>query len=174
MEKEIKKVIEEIELCLENIKKEYFEILEKSLKENKKIFICGVGRSGFVGKMFAMRLRQIGYESYVVGETITPPSSKNDLVIFISYSGEKQYNIEIAKKIKKEGTKVSVISSQKKSSLSKISDFKIDIPDNKTVQFKNSLFEQCVFIFLESFILYLKEKYKIIEKKFKKGHTNLE
>ncbi|MCD6220829.1 SIS domain-containing protein [bacterium] len=168
-------IIEEIKNCLGFIKKFNFEKIEKILKESKKVFIAGTGRSELVGKMFAMRLRQIGYESYVVGETITPPAIKNDIVIFISYSGERISHIEIAKRVKKEGVKVLLISSSKgKKKLSKISDFNIEIPAKKSVQLGNSLFEQCVFIFLESFIHYIKKKKKISEENFRKRHTNLE
>jgi len=174
MEKEINEIIEEVRSCLASIKRDNFEELEKILKESKKVFIAGLGRSGLVGKMFAMRLRQIGCESYVVGETITPPAGKGDIVIFISHSGERKSHIEIAKRVKKEGVRVLLISSKGKKKLSEISDFNIEIPVKKSVQLGNSLFEQSVFIFLESFILYIKKKEKISEKNFKKRHTNLE
>ena len=174
MEKEIDEIIEEVRSCLASTGKNDFEELEKILKESKKVFIAGTGRSGLVGKMFAMRLRQIGYESYVVGETITPPARKGDIVIFISHSGERISHIEIAKRVKKEGVKVLLISSKGKKKLSEISDYNIEIPVKKSVQPGNSLFEQCVFIFLESFILYIKKKEKISEESFRKRHTNLE
>ncbi len=174
MEKEIDEIFEEVRSCLASTGKNDFEELEKILKKSKKVFIAGTGRSGLVGKMFAMRLRQIGYESYVVGETITPPARKGDIVIFISYSGERISHIEIAKRVKKEGVKVLLISSKGKKKLSEISDYNIEIPIKKSVQFGNSLFEQSVFIFLESFILYIKKKEKISEESFRKRHTNLE
>ena len=174
MEKEIDEIIEEVRSCLASTGKNDFEELEKILKESKKVFVAGTGRSGLVGKMFAMRLRQIGYESYVVGETITPPARKGDIVIFISHSGERISHIEMAKRVKKGGVKVLLISSKGKKKLSEIADFNIEIPVKKSVQPGNSLFEQCVFIFLESFILYIKKKEKISEESFKKRHTNLE
>jgi len=140
MEKEINEIIEEIGSCLAFIKRDNFEKLEKILKESKKIFVAGIGRSGLVGKMFAMRLRQIGCESYVAGETITPPAKKGDIVIFISHSGERKSHIEIAEKVRKEGVKILLITSKGKKKLSEISDYNIEIPIKKSVQLGNSLF----------------------------------
>jgi len=36
----------------------------------------GVGRSGLIGRAFAMRLMHLGFEVYVLGETITPAVEK--------------------------------------------------------------------------------------------------
>src|SRR5690242_18419180 len=52
------------------------------------IFLLGEGRSGLVGRMFAMRLMHLGKQAYVVGETITPAIGRGDLLIAISGSGE--------------------------------------------------------------------------------------
>lgn len=50
----------------------FVKLIEKTYYENKKILVVGVGRSGLVGRAFAMRLRHLGVRSYVLGETITP------------------------------------------------------------------------------------------------------
>ena len=47
----------------------------------KKIFVFGVGRSGYIGRCFAMRLMHLGFKSYFVGETSTPSYEKDDLLI---------------------------------------------------------------------------------------------
>lgn len=174
MRKEILKILGEIENCLDKIDNRSFTHLEKLLDRSKKIFLAGTGRSGLVGRMFAMRLRQLGYESYVAGETITPPAEKGDIVIFISRSGERMSHIEIAKRLRKRKVKFLLITSSNDNTLSRNVDFKVEIPEINSEQFGNSLFEQCVFIFLEGFILYLKKKNRISQKTFLKGHTNLE
>ncbi|RJS82147.1 SIS domain-containing protein, partial [Candidatus Bathyarchaeota archaeon] len=40
--------------------------------KDKKIFIVGMGRSGFVARAFALRLMNLGFNVYFLGETITP------------------------------------------------------------------------------------------------------
>lgn len=55
--------------------------------KDKKIFIVGMGRSGFVGRAFALRLMNLSFNVYFLGETITPAAEKEDLVIAISGTG---------------------------------------------------------------------------------------
>ncbi|HNR45276.1 MAG TPA: SIS domain-containing protein, partial [Methanofastidiosum sp.] len=68
----VRNIISEISSVMEEIDENTIEeVISEILKANK-IFIVGAGRSGLVGKAFAMRLMQIGFKVYVVGETITP------------------------------------------------------------------------------------------------------
>lgn len=55
--------------------------------KDKKIFIVGMGRSGFVGRAFALRLMNLSFNVFFLGETITPAAEKEDLVIAISGTG---------------------------------------------------------------------------------------
>ncbi len=54
--------------ALDTIKLEEIEKFVKTIEEiyraNKKILVVGVGRSGLVGRAFAMRLRHLGARSY--------------------------------------------------------------------------------------------------------------
>ncbi|WP_457753951.1 3-hexulose-6-phosphate synthase, partial [Thermococcus sp.] len=68
-----------------------------------KIFIYGAGRSGLVGKAFAMRLMHLDFNVYVVGETITPAFEEGDLLIAISGSGETRTIVDAAEIAKKQG-----------------------------------------------------------------------
>ena len=47
----------------------------------RKIFVVGVGRSGFVGRAFALRLMNLGFNVYFLGETITPAAGEKDLIL---------------------------------------------------------------------------------------------
>ncbi|MCM8766531.1 MAG: SIS domain-containing protein [Candidatus Omnitrophica bacterium] len=168
------KVINEVLKTFEKIKKEEFEKLEKVISESKNIFVYGVGRSGLIGRCFCMRLFHLGLNSYFLGETITPRFTEKDLIIFISGSGQKTIILEIAKICKKEKGKILTITSNKKSKLAKISNYLINIPIKKTIQFGNSLFEQVTFLFLEEFIQFYIEKNKISFDFMKERHANLE
>src|SRR5687767_11860125 len=57
------------------------------LQPKRRIFLYGRGRSGFVARAFAVRLMHLGFQTYVVGETITAPVAKQDVVILVSGSG---------------------------------------------------------------------------------------
>ncbi|RKY30951.1 MAG: 6-phospho-3-hexuloisomerase, partial [Candidatus Omnitrophota bacterium] len=91
----IEKVISEIKEVLKDFGEDEFEKLYSLIKKSERVFVCGAGRSGLIGRCFAMRLRHLGKESYVVGETICPPIKEKDLLIIISYSGEKKSIIPI-------------------------------------------------------------------------------
>ena len=48
------------------------EVLVDLYHRKGKVLVMGAGRSGLVGKAFAMRLLHLGFNSYVLGETIVP------------------------------------------------------------------------------------------------------
>src|SRR5205085_12472132 len=54
------------------------------LQPARRVFLYGRGRSGFVARAFAVRLMHLGYQTYVVGETITAPVARQDVVILVS------------------------------------------------------------------------------------------
>ena len=62
-------------------------------------------------KAFAMRLMQLGYDAYVVGETTTPSVQNGDLLILASASGETASVVLIAESALKQGVDLFVVSS---------------------------------------------------------------
>lgn len=66
---------------------EHIKTLAAEIDAAKRVFVIGMGRSGLVGRMFAMRLVHLGKDSYMVWDTCTPPIRQGDLLIAISKSG---------------------------------------------------------------------------------------
>ena len=91
------------------------------------IFITGAGRSGLVGKAFAMRLMHLGFKSFVVGESTTPAVHKNDVVIAISGSGETRSVSDLGRIAKDIGATLITVTSNKDSTLGHISDATLEI-----------------------------------------------
>jgi len=87
-----------------------------------KILVLGTGRSGFVGRAFALRLMHLGFNVYVSGETITPALSPEDLVIAISGSGVTRTVVAQAEVAKEIGSKVIAVTSHLDSPLAKYAD----------------------------------------------------
>ena len=54
----------------------------------KRVYVAGAGRSGIIARAFALRLLHLGYDVYVVGETITPALKPGDMLVVFSGSGE--------------------------------------------------------------------------------------
>ncbi len=88
----------------------------------KKIFVVGMGRSGFVGRAFALRLMNLGFNVYFLGETITPAAGGDDLVIAISGTGMTKLVVSAASAAKEIGAKVVAVTSYKDSQLGQLAD----------------------------------------------------
>lgn len=89
----------------------------KAMLAAKQIFIYGVGRSGLVGKAFAMRLVQVGFKAYFIGETITPIVEEGDAVVIISRTGETMSAIQTANIVRRVGAKLIIVTESKGSKL---------------------------------------------------------
>jgi 6-phospho-3-hexuloisomerase len=90
--------------------------------KDKRILVMGSGRSGFVGRAFALRLMQSGFDVYVSGETITPALSHGDIVIAVSGSGTTKIIVTQAEIAKEIGATVMTITSQPSSQLAELAD----------------------------------------------------
>ncbi|MBN2335312.1 SIS domain-containing protein [Candidatus Bathyarchaeota archaeon] len=89
---------------------------------SKRILVIGSGRSGFVGRAFALRLMQSGFNVYVSGETIAPALSPGDLVLAISGSGTTKIVVAQAEIAKEIGARVIALTSHPDSRLGELSD----------------------------------------------------
>ncbi|ATU07372.1 6-phospho-3-hexuloisomerase [Methanohalophilus portucalensis] len=123
-----------MELMADQIKNIAQRLDRKSIKKTieyimgaDSIFIMGAGRSGLVGKAFAMRLMHLGFTSYVVGESTTPAVHKNDVVIAISGSGETRSVSDLGRIAKDIGATLITVTSNKDSTLGHISDATLEI-----------------------------------------------
>jgi 6-phospho-3-hexuloisomerase len=102
--------------------------LVNSIISSKKIFLMGAGRSGLAARAFAMRLMHLGFSVHVVGETTAPAVQPEDLVIAVSGSGETTSIAGLGAISKKIGSKLATITSNKDSTLGKISDIVVVVP----------------------------------------------
>lgn len=93
----------------------------------RRILVIGVGRSGLIGRAFAMRLMHLDFDVYVMGETITPAIGKGDLIIAISGSGTTKLAVTAAAIGKEVGAKIIAVTSHPDSDLGKIADHVVQI-----------------------------------------------
>ena len=146
---------------------------------SKRIFVDGEGRSGFMAKSFAMRLMHLNYTVFVVGETINPALSSEDVVVVVSGSGESANVVTTAKKAKQIGCQVVAVSSKKESTLASFSDFVLIVPgairtsdktQRKSIQLLSSLFDQSLHIILDAACLYISRRDGISNEKANDKH----
>ncbi len=172
-------ILKSISDSLERLDEEQIDILVDSLFSKKRIFVYGVGRSGFVGKCFAMRLMHIGFKVYTIGETVTPPLSRHDSLILISGSGETKNVVKIAAIAKKIGAELIAITENEKSTLVKLADKSIFLHIEKDGNRSKlaplgTLFESTTAIFLDSLITDLMDRAGENEVRMKARHSSLE
>ncbi len=109
--------------------KQAIDLLLDAFKNNKRVFTMGEGRSGLVGRAFAMRLRHLDFHAHVIGESTTPKVSSEDVVLVISGSGETPTNISRVQTIIKDiKAKIIVITYDVKSTLGRLSDITVKLP----------------------------------------------
>ncbi len=83
----------------------------------QQIFVYGAGRSGIIGRAFAMRLVQAGLRAYVIGESVTPIVTRTDAVFILSGQGESFSSIQTANIVRREGAELIVVTSRSGSKL---------------------------------------------------------
>jgi len=179
------------ELDLTQVEKMIELIIEA---KDRKIFVVGMGRSGFVGRAFALRLMNLGFNVYFLGETITPAAGKDDLVIAISGTGMTKLVLSAATAAKEIGTKVVAITSYKDSTLGQIADqivliggrTKMGWPreedylarqilgEREPLSPLGSIFENNCMVFLDGLIVELMYRMKKNENDLKVRHATIE
>jgi 6-phospho 3-hexuloisomerase len=160
-------------------------------QNQKRLFVMGAGRSGLVVKGFAMRLMHLGFNVYVVGETVTPAVETDDLLVVISGSGETKSINEMSALAKAKGTRLAAVTSNRDSTLGTISDTIVvvkgrtkasgmDFMERQVVGSHISfaplgtMFEISTMVFLDGIIAALMEITKKSEEDLKKKHATLE
>lgn len=160
------------------------DAFQNAILAAKEIFVAGAGRSGFMAKGFAMRLMHMGKKSYVVGEVVTPNISEGDCLVICSGSGETESLVGMAKKAKKLGAKVLLVTIFPQSSIADIADIVAVIPaptpksaqkqEVTSIQPMGSLFEQSLLLCLDIAVLGMMEKEGQTSDKMFGRHANLE
>lgn len=187
-------VISTMEILAEQIKgtaesisrNEIYDMLAVLLTAREKgncIFVAGAGRSGLMGRAFAMRLMHMGFKAYVVGETVTPSVQEGDVLVAISGSGNTKSIVEIGKKCKDIGASVVAVTSKDGSDLKKLPALNVILPAKSKDDNSNSpasktpmgtSFEILALVFLDSVIMQLIDLTGVTEDEMKARHANTE
>lgn len=155
-------IMEELQTVLRNIDEKVIDDVVSLLNKSNKIFFHALGRAGFMGKSFVMRLMHMGKEVYVMGETNTPNFEEGDLLIIASGSGETGQFIQMAEKVKQYKGKLLLFTGTPNSTLDQMADISIVIqaPSKKkedssffSVQPMASLFEQTILLTGDAIVL---------------------
>ena len=148
--------------------------------EANRIFVYGAGRSGHVAKAFAIRLVHLGFQTFVIGETIGAPVKKDDMVFIVTGSGETIPSVMTAEIAHNIGAKLVVVTGRKDSRITKFADVAIILSaecmdkKRKTLAPLGTLFEASAWILLDSIIAELMEIKGETEGSMQSRHATLE
>jgi 6-phospho-3-hexuloisomerase len=148
-----------------------------------RVFVAGEGRSGLMGKAFAMRLMHLGLTVYAMGETITPAVKAGDLVVAISGSGTTGGTVRAAEGARSAGAAVHAVTTDPTSPLGEAADAALVLPaatkyrradEAPTIQPLSSLFDQMTHIALDVVCLELARRRDVDNESARANHSNTE
>jgi len=157
-------IVGEIRPVLSRLAPAAAETFLQELEGARRIFGFGAGRSGFVLRTFCMRLMQLGFTVYYVGETITPRIQPGDVLVTISGSGETGHTCGLVRQARTRQARTVALTAHRDSAIGRLADLTLVIPgttkltldqEEDSHQCPGSLFEQAAFLFLEAVILLL-------------------
>jgi len=165
---------------LENVPGADFERIVRLFFDANRIFVYGAGRSGLVARAFAIRLVHLGFQTFVIGETIGAPVKKGDLVVLVSGSGETIPAVMTAEIARNISAQVIVITGEKNARITRFADVIISLgssckePECSRLAPLGTLFEASAWVFLDGLVAELMERKGETEKSMRLRHATLE
>ena len=126
----------------------------ETLRDARRIFTLGAGRSGIALNMTAMRLMHLGLTVHVVGEATAPAIETGDVLLVASGSGTTTGIVSAARTAHEVGAKTVAITADATSVIADLADVAVIVPaarkldrdSTASAQYAGSLFEQSVAI----------------------------
>lgn len=172
-------VLREIAAILPLVKADAPRRFCRELARSKRVYITGVGRSGLLVKAFGQRLMHLGFDVHLADEVTAPAIRRGDLLVACSGTGSTLLPLYMARKARRLGARVISFTAKERSPLARASTLAILIPaplepGRLTRQPARSLFEQVLFLFLDSLILTAMHELRIPGRRIRRRHGNLE
>lgn len=176
-------VVAEIEGVAAKVDRGSLLALVDQLDTASRVFVAGEGRSGLMGKAFAMRLMHLGLTVYAMGESITPAVGPDDLVVVISGSGTTAGAVRTAEQGRDAGARIHAVTTDPGSPLASRADQALVLPaatkyrrsdEAPTIQPLSSLFDQATHVALDVVCLGLARRRAVDNERARGAHSNTE
>lgn len=147
----MKQILEEIETMYNGTTgiNSYIDKLTETFYSKNKIIGIGAGRMGYSLRAHIMRLSQIGYSSWFIGDTTLPRIDEKSIVVINTSTGETETNVLYAKQAKNHGSFLIVITCNKFSTIGKMADMLIELPTINSFQVMKTIYEQFTWLLLD-------------------------
>jgi 6-phospho-3-hexuloisomerase len=164
--------------------KEVTHVVERII-EKKNVFVVGAGRVGLMLRTFAMRLLHLGFGSHIAGSVTCPPIGGGDLLLVASSSGETATILEVVRRAHRVGAEIIALTARPTSAIARLASGTLFIEAPSSLvhageggivsdQPMKTLFEQSLFVLLESMVLLLMQQTGQKADDMVRRHTNLE
>lgn len=180
----LKEILKELAENAAQIQQEELSSFAEIIRQAKRIFVAGAGRSGLVAKAFSNRLMHLGLTVYFVGESTTPAIQKQDLLIIASGSGETESLKVMAQKVKILRAMIATITIHSEATIGRMADVVISVPGAtpkntledtiKSMQPMGNAFEQMTWLIFDNIIIMLMAQMHKSEEEMFRLHANLE
>jgi 6-phospho-3-hexuloisomerase len=176
----VRAVIDENRRVLEAIREQEIAAFIAEIERARRIQLFAMGRMQASMRAFAMRLKHLGFETYVVFDATTPAIGQGDLLIVNCAVTAVELNvISLAKKA---GAVVCVVSAHPENEQGRLADLTVHVPGQifgtgseiHSIQPMASLLEQALLLFEDIVVMLLMERRSISRESMQESHTNLE
>jgi 6-phospho-3-hexuloisomerase len=176
----VEAVMEENRTVLQKIDRKEIEVLIQEINKAKTIQLYAMGRMGLSMRGFAMRLKHMGFDAYIVYDTITPCIGKGDLLLDLC--GVTNVEMNIIECARKAGARIGIVGPHPENKQGKLADFTVRVPGQifggelevASIQPMATLLEQSMFLFCDIVVKMIIERNHIDIEKMHDRHTNLE
>lgn len=173
-------IVEENRKVLDAVPEAEIQKLIAEIEKAKKIQLFAMGRMQASMRGFAMRLKHMGFDAWVVFDTTTPAIGKGDLLIV--NCAVTMIDLTIIRLAKQAGARVAVLTAHPEFENAKLADLVVTVPGQifgtgvevRSIQPMASLLEQALFILEDIVVMLLMEKRGVGTKEMQDRHTNLE
>lgn len=176
----VDRVIDENRNVLEAVSEEQIQKLILEIEQAGTIQLFALGRMQASMRGFAMRLKHMGFDTYVVFDTTTPVIGKGDLLIV--NCPVTLVDLNVIKLAKEAGARICAITAHPEFENAQLADLVVEVPGQifgtgnelPSIQPMATLLEQSLFLFEDIIVMMLMERNNIDPQEMQKRHTNLE
>jgi len=177
-------ILEEIREVLAHSDFTELDVFLENIIDSKIVVCYGAGRVGLVMKCFAKRLKHLGKDAYFLEDSNVPRLGERDLLIIGSGSGSTKSVLTIAEIAQKHKVPIITLTASPEAAIPRMSKAKIALAcklgENPnpigvdSIQPMTSLFEQSLFVIVDSLTLVLMQVMAVDSSLMKIRHNVLE
>jgi 6-phospho-3-hexuloisomerase len=179
VERWLRSVLAEVQLATSAVAADDVARFDEALLKARRVYVAGQGRSGLVARAFAQRLMHIGFESYAVGDIITPAVGAADVFVAVTASGRTETTVSQAANAKAAGATIVTLTEMESGELVGLSELRLLVPTRppsgpKSEQHATTLFCQTVQILFDVVCAMLQQQLHQTDAQLSARHSNLE